>query len=60
MVGVPTRSAAMEATHARIAAVRTSITNVSPHCGSTRLFHALRRDAAVFAEMCAWADDHHS
>lgn len=51
-------SATIAAIQARIAAVRTSMTNVSPHFGSTRLLHALRREAAVFAEMCAWAGNH--
>ena len=48
IVGAPTSSAAIFDTHARIADVFTSTTATSPHCGSTRLFHAqdLLRDAA--------------
>jgi hypothetical protein len=43
-------------THARTAAVRTIITDMSAQCDPARLPHTLRREAAVFAEMCACAE----
>ncbi len=58
IVGAPTSSAAIFDTHARTAAVLTSITGTSPQCGSTRLPHALRLVAAVLREMWAWDADH--
>jgi hypothetical protein len=58
MVGAPTSSAAIFATHALIADVLTSTTATSPQCSSTRLPQALRRVAAVLGEMWPCAADH--